>query len=81
MRYRRPKRSVVVDDTRGFAVTSSDFTSNDRALAESVARELDRVDPLPVPPCPHEGHLIDLPDLSQPPSEWLSVCSDCGKFV
>lgn len=56
MRYRRPKRQVA-DHALGYAVTHSDFVSTDRGLAERVARELDRVDPLPAPPCPHENQV------------------------
>lgn len=71
----------MVEDPLGYAVTESTHVVADRTLAEAVADELDRVDPLPAPPCPHEGNVVGLPQLDLAPADWPRLCNDCGQFV
>lgn len=42
----RPRRQVI-DHPQGYGIAGEDFHTTDRHLAEQVAAELDRADPLP----------------------------------
>lgn len=71
-----PRRTVQWVDGRGWVVeNSSGFTTIDRHLADTVRRQLDRVDPLP---CPHADHA----DLRTSDGDVVrTVCLDCGHTV
>lgn len=73
----RPHRQVI-DHPQGYGITGEDFHTTDRTLAESVAAELDRRDPLPRPPCPGHGDWIDLPELGV--AHLDRMCGHCGEI-
>lgn len=69
----RPRRAVT-HGPRGWEVSHSDFASVDKALAVAVAREYDRIDPLP---CPHNGAKVDVTSMGDPVTR--QMCVDCGE--
>lgn len=72
----RPVRAVTLtDDGRLTVQQSGGFTTLDPALADEVARRLDRDDPLP---CPHSGDWIEVTALGRPGPQWL--CADCSEL-
>lgn len=55
-------RRTVLSVPAGYAVEGDGFTTTDRTLAEQVAAELDRIDPLPCP-----GHeWVEITELGDP---------------
>jgi hypothetical protein len=73
----RHVRRQVEDHPLGYTITAEPgFTTTDPTLARAVARQLDRVDPLP---CRHEhGDLIDISSMSDGPAITFtrSCCSE-----
>lgn len=47
LQWGRPRRRRVIDHPQGYGIAGEDFRTTDRTLAEQVAAELDRTDPLP----------------------------------
>jgi hypothetical protein len=69
-------RRQVTEHRDGWTV--DDFTSSDRELAKAVARELDRIDPLP---CTEHGDWIDLSQLGKHPDDQDVMCNRCGEIA
>lgn len=70
----------VVEGPRGFSIEpqGGDFVTTDRVLAESVARQFDRDDPLP---CPEHGDFIDLVAFGKHPEDCDAICGRCYRIV
>lgn len=67
----RPRRKVI-DTPVGYGIEGDAFTTSDRTLAEHMAAELDRTDPLPC-----SGHeWIEITELGDP--EQRLLCKWCS---